>query len=216
MSMKQRIVFIGDSITWWGKSEGDDIGTGYVRLVHDYLKITYPERDMDMFNKGISGNRVDDLAERWERDVVSLQPNFVSISIGINDVWRQFDSPDMVQIYPDRFEEIYESLLRSLKEKTNSTIILMEPTVINEEIQGEGNLKLIPYVEIVDKLARRYNGTVVPTHHAFMNYLKHGNGQPLTIDGVHMNSMGNMLMAKTWIKATEHLFNQNRKGQSVE
>ncbi|MEI2400993.1 hydrolase, partial [Paenibacillus phytohabitans] len=71
--MKQRIVFIGDSITWWGINEGDSIGTGYVRLLHDYLKVSNPQRDFDVINKGISGNRVIDLAERWDQDVISFQ-----------------------------------------------------------------------------------------------------------------------------------------------
>ena len=204
--MKQRIVFIGDSITHWGKTESDSIGTGYVRLLHDYLQVTYPEREFEMFNEGISGNRVTDLAQRWEQDVLSHRPDFVSISIGINDVWRQLDSPDMEQVYPEQFEEVYESLVASLKEKTNAAIILMEPTVIDEIVQSEGNVKLAPYVEIVHKLAERYNAVLVPTHEAFIRYLKTGNGQALTLDGVHMNSLGNMLMAKTWLETAEELF----------
>lgn len=204
--MKQRIVFIGDSITHWEKNENDPIGTGYVRLLHDYLQVTYPERELEIFNEGISGNRVTDLAARWEKDVISLRPDFVSISIGINDVWRQLDSPDMEQVYPEQFEEVYESLLANLKEKTNAAIILMEPTVIDEDVQSEGNVKLAPYVEIVHKLAERHGALLVATHEAFISYLKTGKGQTLTLDGVHMNSMGNMLMAKTWLEAAERLF----------
>ncbi|WP_316571479.1 SGNH/GDSL hydrolase family protein [Neobacillus sp. YIM B06451] len=204
--MKQRIVFIGDSITFSGKTETDSIGTGYVRLLHDYLKVTYPERDMEIFNKGISGNRVSDLAKRWEEDVISLQPDFVSISIGINDVWRQLDSPEIDQIYPEQYEVFYDTLLADLKEKTNSAIVLMEPTVIEEDSEGEGNRKLIPYVEVVHILAERYGATLVPTHQAFIGYLKKGGSHPLTTDGVHMNSMGDMLMATTWIQAAAGLF----------
>jgi lysophospholipase L1-like esterase len=203
--MKQRIVFIGDSITWWGVSEGDDIGTGYVRLLHDYLKVTYPERELEIVNKGISGHRINDLAERWEQDVISLQPDIVSISIGINDVARQFDSPDIEQMYPERFEEIYDSLLKNVIEKTNANIVLMEPTIIKEDIQSEGNKILKSYVHITHKLAEKYNATVVPTHQAFIGILESGSDLPLTNDGVHMNTMGNTLMAKTWIQATKSL-----------
>ena len=181
------------------------IGTGYVRLLHDYLKVTYPKRDFEIFNKGISGNRVTDLAERWERDVISLNPDIVSISIGINDVWRQVDSPEIDQVYPEQFEEIYESLLTSITEKTKASIVLMEPTIIEEDVQSIGNKLLIPYVETVHRLADKYNATIVPTHQAFIEFLKSSNDHPLTIDGVHMNSMGNMLMAKTWIQATKLL-----------
>lgn len=203
--MNQRIVFIGDSITWIGITEEDPIGTGYVRLLHDYLKVTYPEREFEIINKGISGHRVIDLAERWDRDVISLQPDLVSISIGINDVARQFDSPDLEQMVPSRFEEIYDSLLKSVLEKTKASLVLMEPTVIKEDLQSEGNKKLKAYVEIVHLLADKYNATVVPTHQAFIQFLETRNDLPLTNDGVHMNTMGNMLMAKTWIETTKEL-----------
>ncbi|MEH7255529.1 SGNH/GDSL hydrolase family protein [Neobacillus niacini] len=206
--MKQRIVFIGDSITWWGISEGDDIGTGYVHLLHDYLKVSYPKRDFEIINKGISGNRVTDLADRWERDVITLNPDVISISIGINDVWRQVDSPEIDQVYPEQFEEIYESLLTSITAKTKASIVLMEPTVIEEDVQSLGNKLLIPYVETVHRLADKYNAIIVPTHQAFIEFLESSNDQPLTIDGVHMNSMGNMLMAKTWVQATKVLLGQ--------
>ncbi len=201
--MKQRVVFIGDSITWWGIGEGETIGTGYVRLLHDYLKVSYPERDFEIFNKGISGNRVTDLAERWEQDVISLRSDIVSISIGINDVWRQVDSPEIDQVYPEKFEGIYDSLLKNVSEKTNASIILMEPTIIGEDVQSLGNTLLKPYIESVHRLADKYSATLVPTHQAFIEFLESSNENPLTIDGVHMNSMGNMLMAKTWIQAAE-------------
>lgn len=204
--MKQRIVFIGDSITWWGINESDTIGTGYVRLLHDYLKVTYPDKDLEIINKGISGNRVTDLAERWYQDVISFQPDIVSISTGINDVWRQVDSPEMEQVLPQRFEEVFEHLLNTIKQKTNASIVLMEPTVISEDILGKGNIMLKPYIEIIHRLAEKYNAAVVPTHQAFITFLQHRNDFPLTIDGVHMNTAGNMLMAKTWIEATNDLF----------
>ncbi|MEH7276242.1 SGNH/GDSL hydrolase family protein [Neobacillus vireti] len=168
--MKQRIVFIGDSITWWGISEDDPIGTGYVRLLHDYLKVTYPNRNLAIFNKGISGNRVTDLANRWESDVISLNPDFVSISIGINDVWRQVDSPEIDQVYPEQFEKIYDSLLTSITTKTKASIVLMEPTIIEEDVHSLGNKLLIPYIEAIHRLADKYNATVVPTHQRLLDF----------------------------------------------
>ncbi|WP_053362669.1 SGNH/GDSL hydrolase family protein [Bacillus sp. FJAT-27251] len=199
--MKQRIVFIGDSITWWGITTKDKIGTGYVRLLHDYLKLSYPERDIEIINKGISGNRIFDLKERWEQDVISLHPDLVSISIGINDVARQFDSPEINQVSPDIFEETYELLIQDVLNKTNASLVLMEPTVIKEDSQSEGNRRLKLYVEIVNRLANKYNASVVPTHQAFIQFIESRSDLPLTVDGVHMNTMGNMLIAKTWIQA---------------
>jgi acyl-CoA thioesterase I len=197
-----KMIFIGDSITEWGRAgDPEDIGTGYVRLIHDYLLTTYPDRMPVVLNRGVGGHRIPDLAERWIKDVIEENPAYVSISIGINDVWRQIDHLEDDQVYPAQFETIYIDLLEQVKEKTNATIILMEPTVIEETIESEGNQKLIPYAEIVKKLAIQFDAVYVPTHQAFIEYLQENTGYPLTIDGVHTNSTGNMLMAQTWIKA---------------
>lgn len=204
MKKDDKIVFIGDSITEWGRGgDPEDIGTGYVRLIHDYLVTAYPDRKPIVLNRGVGGHRIPDLANRWQPDVIDENPDYVSISIGINDVWRQLDHLEDDQVFPDQFEQIYINLLNQVKEKTSAVIILMEPTVIEEDVQSEGNQKLIPYAEIVERLAKEFGAIYVPTYHAFINYLKAETNYKLTIDGVHTNSTGNMLMAQTWIKAFE-------------
>jgi len=207
MKKNDLIIFIGDSITEWGR-EGDpeDIGTGYVRLVHDYLVTAYPERRPQVLNRGVGGHRITDLESRWEKDVIELNPDFVSISIGINDVWRQLDHLEDDQVYPEQFEEIYTRLLARVKEATKANIILMEPTVIMEDIESEGNALLKPYVDIIQKLAEKFDAALVPAHQQFLEYLKTDNGYKLTTDGVHMNPAGNMLMASSWIGAFEKKF----------
>lgn len=207
MEMGKRIVFIGDSITDSGRREDpDQIGTGYVRIIHDYLKVTYPTKQLNILNRGIGGDRVTDLASRWNEDVIALNPTIVSISIGINDVWRQVDRPEIDQVYPVQFEQVYAKLLEQIKAKTNARIILMEPTLIQEDIHSEGNVKLIPYVAIIHRLAEKYQAVVVPTHEVFINYIKSNRNYKLTTDGVHMNTAGNMLMAKTWLDTTVPLW----------
>jgi len=202
MKENARILFIGDSITEWGRNEDPEgMGIGYVRIIHDYLMTKFPSKQLEIINKGIGGNRATDLKDRWEKDVLSLNPDYVSVSIGINDVWRQLDNPDMAQVYPEQFEEILTGIL----EKTNAQLIVMEPTVIEEDVHSEGNQKLIPYVEIVRSLAKKFDAILVPTHQDFIEYLKTGTTYKLTTDGVHMNSAGNMLMATSWLKACESL-----------
>lgn len=203
----KKLLFIGDSITAAGLGEdSENIGTGYVRLIHDYLKVTKLANPLQIINKGIGGDRVTDLATRWEADVIAQNPDILSISIGINDVWRQLVPNNVDQIYPDRFEAVYDDLLAQVKVKTNAHIILMEPTVIEETIESAGNKKLFAYVESVHRLAEKYQATIVPTHVAFLNYLKQEPTYKLTTDGVHMNSVGNMLMAKTWMEACGKVF----------
>ncbi|MCJ7842245.1 SGNH/GDSL hydrolase family protein [Lederbergia sp. NSJ-179] len=203
MEKNSRILLIGDSITDTGRREDPEgLGFGYVRLIHDELLVTYPEKNIEIINRGIGGDRVTNLQARWDEDVLSEEPDYVSISIGINDVWRQLDQPQMEQVYPEQFEEIYHELCQ----KTKAQLILMEPTVIEEDLDSEGNRKLVDYVEIVRRLAKQYHAILVPTHQDFQYYLLSGNEHPLTTDGVHMNSAGNMLMARSWMKACAALF----------
>lgn len=201
---KDRIVFIGDSITDKGRKKDPlKLGSGYVRIIHDYLTAVYPQLGLKMINEGVSGNRVIDLEKRWTLDVMDHQPQWVSISIGINDVWRQLDSPMGEQVYPDKFEEVYRNLLDQTKQIPDCRVILMQPTVIKEYPDATGNRLLKPYVDIVNRLAEQYDAILVPTHFAFVDFIKLETGQDLTTDGVHMNPLGDMLMATTWLKAIE-------------
>jgi len=202
LNKKDLLLFIGDSITEAGRYEDpEQIGFSYVRYIRDYMAINRPESLPTIINKGIGGNRVPDLAERWEADVLNLKPDYVSISIGINDVWRQLDSPHQESLSPEQFKEVYANLIEQVCARTNAKVILMEPTVIEENVDAQGNRLLIPYVKAVQELAESYNAVLVPTHTAFIAYLQKENHQVLTTDGVHMNTAGNMLMAQTWLQA---------------
>ncbi|WP_303984422.1 SGNH/GDSL hydrolase family protein [Niallia circulans] len=201
MEANQRFLFIGDSITQAGRMEDrEGIGYGYVRYIKDYFTINQPEVLPNIVNKGINGNRITDLEQRWEADVLTLRPDLVSISIGINDVWRQLDQPQLEQVTPAKFSAIYECLLEKVKNHTNASIFLMEPTIIEEAIEAKGNILLKDYVTVIHHIAVKYDAVVVPTHQVFMEYLQKQNHQVLTTDGVHMNSAGNMLMAQTWLQ----------------
>ncbi|MCS7459750.1 SGNH/GDSL hydrolase family protein [Paenibacillus doosanensis] len=199
---KDKMVFIGDSITDKGRKKDPlKLGNGYVRMLHDTLTALYPELSLKIINEGVSGNRVIDLEKRWTLDVMDHKPQWVSVSIGINDVWRQMDAPDVEQVYPDRFEEVYRRLLDRASSIPGCRLILMQPTVIKEYEDSTGNLLLKPYVEAVNRLAEQYGAILVPTHEAFIRFIGCDTGQDLTTDGVHMNSLGDTLMASTWLKA---------------
>ncbi|MFE1242774.1 SGNH/GDSL hydrolase family protein [Fictibacillus sp. NPDC058756] len=197
-----KIIFIGDSITASNKNtDPERLGNGYVRMIKEVL----PE-DVKVINKGVNGHRVTDLAFRWERDVIDLEPDLLTVSIGINDVWRQLDSPDLNQVDVSKFEEVYRELLSQLPATTK--LVLMEPTIIKENPQSKGNQMLIPYVEAVRKLAVEYDAVLVPTHDVFIDHLTKKPDVSLTSDGVHMRKKGNELMAKAWLKAAESLIEQ--------
>ncbi|QDP39064.1 SGNH/GDSL hydrolase family protein [Radiobacillus deserti] len=197
-----RFLFIGDSITDAGRADDQEgIGFGYVRNIRNHLILTYPEANIEVVNKGVSGNKITELEERWKEDVLAYKPDYLSISIGVNDVWRQLDSPHKEQVTPERFRSIYMDLLQQVQSETGAKILLMEPTILQEDTQSEGNQKLKDYVKIVQELSAQYDAILVPTHEAFMKFLSVNKRIALTTDGVHMNSVGDMLMAHTWVQA---------------
>ena len=126
-----RIVFAGDSVTDMGSAnpvgEGlfDNLGHGYVRVVENMLSACYPEVLVRVTNSGISGNTSRDLLNRFDRDVVALNPDWVSICIGINDVWRQFDTPAIPdgQVMPEEYEQNMEAMIGKVKGKVKGIFI---------------------------------------------------------------------------------------------
>lgn len=127
-----RIVFAGDSVTDMGSAQpvgeglGDNLGRSYVRVVENMLAVAHPELCIRVTNSGISGNTSRDLLARFDRDVVSLKPDWVSICIGINDVWRQFDVPAIVnvQVFPDEYEKNLRAMIESIKDNVKGIFIL--------------------------------------------------------------------------------------------
>ena len=195
------MLFIGDSITEWGRFEDqENMGQNYVRMIRDHLAIQGLDIFPEIINRGIGGNRITDLVERWQEDVIDHDPDLVSISIGVNDVWRQVDGSEIDQVLPDQYEELYIALIERTQAELDADIILMQPTIIEEEIDSLGNQKLKVYVNVVNRLAKKYDLVVVPTHQVFLDYINREGPLPLTIDGVHMTSTGNALMAKTWLE----------------
>ena len=134
-----RIVFAGDSVTDMGRQhplgEGlfDNVGRSYVRILENMFAAFYPEVKLRITNAGIAGNTSRDLLARFDEDVVSLKPDWVSVCIGVNDVWRQFDSPAIADaaVMPDEYEKNIEQMIEKVKGKVKGIFILspyyMEP-----------------------------------------------------------------------------------------
>ena len=199
----ERWLFIGDSITDCGRlDDPEGLGRGYVRYIRDYVALRHPSLNVEWINRGVSGNRVVDLYERWETDVIRQQPDWVSISIGINDVWRQLDQRG-TPVYIDEYQRVYAELVEWTKNETEASLILMETTVIEEDLNSEGNQLLKPYNTFIRELAAEHGALLVPMNQAFRRYLQTKNRIPLTTDGVHLTSTGNMLMAWTGLEAVQ-------------
>lgn len=206
LEKNQKLLFIGDSVTDCDRKvpEGEGLfgalGTGYVSIVDAFLQSTYPELGIRVVNKGTSGNTVKDLEARWTEDVIQQKTDWLSIMIGINDVWRQFDSPAL--IYRHVYLEEYEKTLRKLVEQTKQQvrqIVLMTPYYIEPNPNDAMRYKMDLYGQAVKKIAYEHNTLFIDIQQAFNNVLEHTYPAAIAWDRVHPNATGHTILAKAFL-----------------
>ncbi|MDA3872548.1 MAG: SGNH/GDSL hydrolase family protein [Kiritimatiellae bacterium] len=208
LQTNQTLAFIGDSITDCGRTRPvgngkTGLGEGYVAFVDGWVQACYPERGIRVLNTGIGGNRITDLEARWQSDVLDLQPDWLSIMIGINDVWRQFDNVfDADQVLIDRFERVYRSLLSTTRPGLKG-LVLMTPFFIEPNPSDPMRETMDRYGEVVKNLAAEFDALLVDVQAAFDGYLKHQPSQSLCGDRVHPNKAGHMIIARAFLNAVE-------------
>jgi lysophospholipase L1-like esterase len=195
-----KILFIGDSITDCGRSREDLAcpGNGYVKFLRAQLGLSYPELDLEFINRGISGNRVKDLKERWDKDCVELKPDVVSIMIGINDTWRRYDAandPTSTGIY----KSDYRSILKKTKD-SGAEIIMLEPFVLPfPEDRKRWREDLDPKIAATRELAAEFADAYVPLDGIFATAAIRKEPSYWAADGVHPTLYGHMLIAEAWL-----------------
>lgn len=202
-----RIVFAGDSVTDMGSvnpvGEGlrDNLGHGYVRMVENLLMSVYPELTLRVTNSGVSGNTSNDLLARWERDVLNLRPDWVSILIGINDVWRQFDTPAMTNwaVSLEKYEQNIDQMLTTLKGRVKGTF-LMTPYYMEPNVNDPMRARMDEYGSVCRKLANKYDCAFIDLQETFDRYFKHQHSTYIAWDRVHPNQIGATVIAREFLK----------------
>lgn len=203
-----KLLFIGDSITDAGRTrpvaEGlfDPLGRGYVMMAAALLGATYPNRPLRVVNTGCSGHTVRDLKARWNTDVLDLKPDWLSIMIGINDVWRHFDSPLFPEnsVQPREYEETLDFLVRTTKPLVKG-LVLMTPYFVESNRADPMRARMDQYGQIVLKVAEKHGAIGVNTQAAFDEALQHQYSAALSWDRVHPNTTGHMLIARAFLDA---------------
>lgn len=206
-----KVLFQGDSITDWGRiggaltemiPDGGELGTGYVYRAAKIYELLFPQNDVTFINRGISGNRVIDLLNRYETDFEQIQPDYLSIMIGINDTWRRYDSGDPTTA--EAFESNYRTILERFKNACpNAKIMLIEPFLLPTEPEKETYWEdLNPKILAVRKLAAEYADVYLPMNGIFANYMIQGlEPAKISDDGVHLTDIGNAILAKEYLAA---------------
>jgi lysophospholipase L1-like esterase len=201
------VLFQGDSITDGNRSRNNDwnhlMGHGYAYLISSRLWYEHPDSALQFYNRGISGNKITDLAERWQEDTLDLMPGVLSILIGVNDV--------MYYLYGDEnysaknFEKEYDALiLQTMKTLPDTCLVLCEPFILPvNNVKENWDLwyaEIQKRQEIVSNLAARYKAVFVRLQKPFNEACNQAPADYWIWDGVHPMPAGHELIAREWIK----------------
>lgn len=195
--MSAPILFIGDSITDADRRlTPDGLGNGYVRLVADALRAADPR---EVLNRGVSGDRLIDLENRWTEDVIALGPAVLSVFVGINDTWRRYDSADPTSSAD--FAARYRLLLRSAVAAGVERLVLVEPFLLPVSSEQEAwREDLEPKQAIVADLASEFGARFVPLQ-APLTAAARAGAPAIAGDGIHPSPTGTSLIAEAWLAA---------------
>jgi lysophospholipase L1-like esterase len=205
------ILFQGDSITDCGRQRDVDVcnsqeqlGYGYALFTATAIMSRYAALQPQIYNRGISGNKVYQLKERWQNDTLDLKPDVLSVLIGVNDHWHTFthNYDGTVDTYSN---DLYE-LLKSTKEKLPEVqLVICEPFVLKggSAIKDEDWFPVFDgYRKAAKKIATDLKTFFVPFQSAFDEAVKRAEATYWSRDGVHPDLPGRQLMAEVWMKAT--------------
>jgi lysophospholipase L1-like esterase len=198
----QRIVFIGDSITDCGRRDvAAPYGEGYVSLVRALVDARHPELDLTWVNRGVGGDTVRDLAARWETDAVGERPDWLSVKVGINDIWRAYTGREAEAVPIDEYERTLRALLRRAVEATGCRLILADPFLIEPDTDEPQRAQTDGYCRVVAALAAEVDAVHVPTQAAFDRVLAHSGPSRWAEDRVHPGLPGHAVIAEAFLAA---------------
>lgn len=198
-----KVLFQGDSITDCGrKNTSNGLGTGYALLVSSDLGYEDPEK-YEFINRGISGNRIVDVYSRIKNDIINLEPDFMSILIGVNDVWHEFNEQNGVSA--EKYEKIYSMLIEEVKQALpNLKMMILEPFITHgtavDDKYDEFYSEVRKRAEAAKRIAQKYNIEFVPLQSRFDSECKRADDTNWTFEGVHPTRCGHRMIANEWIK----------------
>jgi len=165
LKANQRILFIGDSITDADRRDPayQPLGNGYVHFVSNMLVAKYPQFNLEIINRGISGDTTRGMKQRWSSDCIEHKPDVLSVLIGINDLWTQHAGSEYLPyaVEVDEYELTYRLLLSEAKEKCDCKFVLVEPFLFCSDRDNAMLKDLRNYIAVVHKLAEQFEAVLV-------------------------------------------------------
>lgn len=198
-----KLLFQGDSVTDAHRDRGNpsDMGEGYPRYASAMLQDSFPDTDFEFVNLGISGNRTEHLVARLETDFIEIQPDVVSILIGINDVWHHY-AHEFVETTDEQFEQNYRTVLDAIKARTSAKILMIQPFLLEsvDPVKEELCEELSRKQAIVKRLADEYADVYLPLDEVLHT---EATEEPsyYSADGVHPTPNGACYIGEAYLRA---------------
>lgn len=198
-----KILFQGDSVTDAGRDRSDphDMGNGYPRYASAMIQDSFPDTEFEFIDLGISGNRTEHLVERMEADFIEIQPDIVSILIGVNDVWHHY-AFEYVETTDEQFESNYRTLLDAIKSRTNARILMIQPFLLETVDPAKQELceELARKQAIVKRLADEYADAYLPLDEV-LHSMTEEEPAYYAADGVHPTPDGACCIGEAYLGA---------------
>lgn len=202
------VLFQGDSITDAGRDKKRELpndarsfGRGYALLTGSHLLNAMPEKQLKIYNRGISGNKVFQLADRWDKDCLELKPDVLSILIGVNDYWHKRNGKydGTVEVYENDYMKLLERTQKALPEVK---LVLCEPFYVLETraVNATWIEPMKQYQAAAKRVSEAFDTLWVPFQSVFDEAVKHAPGTYWTADGVHPSMAGAQLMTEAWLQ----------------
>lgn len=206
------ILFQGDSITDAGRNRDEKgannsraLGSGYAYLAGSKLLFDHADKSLQIYNRGISGNKVYQLAERWDEDCIGLKPAVLSILIGVNDFWHMLNGKydGTIETYRNDFEAL---LKRTTEKLPDVKLVIGEPFAVTDvrAVDASWFPRFDEYRQAARQIAEEFKATFIPYQSIFDKASKTAPGVYWTHDGVHPSIAGSQLMAQAWLKAVDN------------
>ena len=203
------VLFQGDSITDAGRNREQELpnnpwsfGVGYASHIASWLLAEMPGKDLTIYNRGISGNKVFQLADRWGKDCLDLAPTVLSILIGVNDYWHFRNG--VYDGSPEIYENDYRDLLaRTMDALPDLKLIICQPFILTgtSAVDESWVEPFSAYQEIAKRISDDFGAVWVPFQEAFNRAAELAPPAYWANDGVHPSMAGAQLMANTWLEA---------------
>lgn len=211
LAEKTTLLFTGDSVTDANRDRPvgeagipgvfNGLGTGYVSVIDTFLNVYYPELLVRVQNTGTSGNTSRDLLARWQTEVADLNPDYLVVCIGFNDVWRQFDSPAMrrEQVLPEEYAANLRAMIAA-SAKNVREMIFLTPYYMEPQTGDPMRARMDEYRALCLQICAEAGLRCIDLQQVFDEYLQYRHSSFITWDRVHPGRIGSLLIARRFLK----------------